>query len=137
MCFFEPTWPFYLTFNLSKTIHFLKRPWFLYVLSKYQVMFKVLQWNAMLWKIPTLKIAVIPQKFPIYRSCIKSSISILKYNQTNQIWAQNNSYTYQFNYSIPSSICHNTTNWKELFSLKGTTFVYVLSSEWLNYWFDT
>ncbi|CAC9504953.1 hypothetical protein [uncultured Gammaproteobacteria bacterium] len=24
--------------------------------------------------------SVIPQKFPIYRSCIKSSISILKYN---------------------------------------------------------
>jgi hypothetical protein len=22
----EPTWPFYLKFNLSKTIHFLKRP---------------------------------------------------------------------------------------------------------------
>jgi hypothetical protein len=50
-------WPFYLKFNLSKTIHFLKRPWFLYVLSKYQAMFKVLQWNARLWKIPTLKIA--------------------------------------------------------------------------------
>jgi hypothetical protein len=24
--FFEPTWPFYLKFNLSKTMHFLKRP---------------------------------------------------------------------------------------------------------------
>ena len=58
MCFFEPTWPFYFKFNLSKTIHFLKRPWFLYVLSKYQAMFKVLQWNARLWKIPTLKIAL-------------------------------------------------------------------------------
>jgi hypothetical protein len=57
LCFFEPTWPFYLKFNLSKTIHFLQRPWFLYVLSKYQAMFKVLQWNARLWKIPTLKIA--------------------------------------------------------------------------------
>ena len=34
-------------------------------------------------------------------------------------------------------ICHNTTKWKELFSLKGTTFVYVLRSNWLNYWFDT
>jgi hypothetical protein len=40
-------------FNLSKTIHFLKRPWFPYVLSKYQAIFKVLQWNARLWKIPT------------------------------------------------------------------------------------
>ena len=29
MCFFEPTWPFYLRFNLSKTIYFLKRTWFL------------------------------------------------------------------------------------------------------------
>ena len=85
--------------------------------------------------------SVIPQKFPFYRSCIKSSISILKYYQINQIWDQNNPYTcnfnYQFNYSIPFSICHNTTKWKELFSLTGTTFVYVLSSDWLNYWFDT
>jgi hypothetical protein len=29
-----------------------------------------------------------------------------------------------FNYSIPFSIIHNTTKWKEIFSLKGTTFVY-------------
>ena len=35
-----------------------------------------------------------------------------------------------FNYSIPFSICHNTTKRKELFLLKGTTFVYVLSSDW-------
>jgi hypothetical protein len=35
-----------------------------------------------------------------------------------------------FNYSIPFSICYNTTKQKELFSLKGTTFVYVLSSDW-------
>jgi hypothetical protein len=35
-----------------------------------------------------------------------------------------------FNYSIPFSSFHNTTKWKELFSLKGTTFVYVLSSNW-------
>ena len=26
---------------------------------------------------------------------------------------------------------------KGTFFLKGTTFVYVLSSDWLNYWFDT
>ena len=57
MCFFEPTWPFYLKFNLSKTIYFLKRTWFLYVLSKYQGMLKILQWNARLRKTPTLKIA--------------------------------------------------------------------------------
>ena len=25
LCFFEPTWPYYLTFNLSKTTYFLKR----------------------------------------------------------------------------------------------------------------
>jgi hypothetical protein len=35
-----------------------------------------------------------------------------------------------FNYSIPFSIFHNTTKRKELFSLKGPTFVYVLSSDW-------
>jgi hypothetical protein len=40
-----------------KTIYFLKRTWFLYVLSKYQGMFKILQWNAMPRKAPTLKIA--------------------------------------------------------------------------------
>ena len=50
MCFFEPTWPFYLKFNLSKTIYCLKRTWFLYILWKYQGMFKVLQWNTRLWK---------------------------------------------------------------------------------------
>jgi hypothetical protein len=48
--FFEPTWPLYLKFNLSKTIYFLKRTWFLYVLSKYHGMFKMLQWNARLRK---------------------------------------------------------------------------------------
>ena len=32
---------------------------------------------------------------------------------------------------------HNTTKRKELFSLKRTIFVYVLSSDWLNLWFDT
>ena len=32
------------------------------------------------------------------------------------------------NYSIPLSSFHNTTKWNEFFSLKGTTFVYVLSS---------
>jgi hypothetical protein len=51
----------------------------------------------------------------------------------HQIWAQNNPYylltsIINFNYSIPFSICHNTTKGKELFSLKGTT--YVLSSDW-------
>jgi hypothetical protein len=51
------SWPFYLKLNLSKTIYFLKHTWFLYVLSKYQGMFKILQWNAMLRKAPTLKIA--------------------------------------------------------------------------------
>ena len=51
----------------------------------------------------------------------------------HQIWAQTNPYLtsiINFNYSIPFSICHNTTKRKELFSLKGTTFVYVLSSDW-------
>ena len=56
--------------------------WFLYVLSKFQGMFKILQWFARLRKTPTLKIArSSPQKFSIYRSCIKSSIEVLKYNQ--------------------------------------------------------
>jgi hypothetical protein len=35
-----------------------------------------------------------------------------------------------FNYFIPFRSCHNTTKWKEHVSLKGTTFVYVLSSDW-------
>jgi hypothetical protein len=51
------TWLFYLKFNLSKIIYFLKCTRFLYVLSKYHGMFKLLQWNARLWKTPTLKIA--------------------------------------------------------------------------------
>jgi hypothetical protein len=34
------------------------------------------------------------------------------------------------NYYIPFSSCHNTTKRKELFSLKGITFIYVLSSDW-------
>jgi hypothetical protein len=37
-----------------------------------------------------------------------------------------------FNHSIPFSSFHNTTKWKELFSWKGTTFVYVLSSDCLH-----
>ena len=67
MCFFEPTWPFYLKHNLPKNIYFLKRTWFLYVLSKYQGMFKILQWNAVLRKTPTLEIA---------RSSLRNSIFI-------------------------------------------------------------
>ena len=138
MCFFEPAWLFHLKFNLSKTIYFLKHTWFLYVLWKYQGMFKVLQWNARLWKTPTLKNrSVIPVKFNIYRSCIKSSIEVLKYICTTK----SNKFGLKiiliyltsiidFNYSIPFSICHNTTKQKKLFSLKGTTFVYVLSSDW-------
>jgi hypothetical protein len=55
LCFFEPAWLFYLKFNLFMRIHFLKSTWFLYVLWKYQGMFKVLQWNARVWKTPTLK----------------------------------------------------------------------------------
>jgi lipoprotein signal peptidase len=51
------------------------------------------------------------------------------------MWAQNNPYTfnfnYQFNYSIPFSICHNTTKWKELFSLKGTTFMFLALIGWI------
>jgi hypothetical protein len=64
--------------TLSKIIYFLKRTWFLYVLSKYQGMFKILQWNARLRKTSTLKIAwSSPKKFSIYRSCIKE-INIIK-----------------------------------------------------------
>ena len=81
LCFFEPTWLFYLKFNLSKTTYFLKRTWFLYILSKYHGMFKFLQWNARLWKKNTYcKNSCFPRKFSIYRSCIKSSIEVLKYN---------------------------------------------------------
>ena len=103
MCFFEPAWLFYLKFNLSKTIYFLKRTWFLYVLWNYQGIFKVLQWNyqrifkvlqwnARLWKTPTLKIA---------QSSPGNSIFI--------------------------GHASNPQKRKELFSLKGTTFV---SSDW-------
>jgi hypothetical protein len=95
LCFFEPTWLFYTKYNLSKTIYFVKRTWFLYVLSKFQ--FKILQWNAKLWA----------QNNPLYLTSIIN-----------------------FNYSIPLSSFHNTTKWNEFFSLKGTTFVYVLSSDW-------
>jgi hypothetical protein len=60
--FFEPTWSLYLQINLSKTIYFLKRTWFLYVLSKYHGMFKILQWNTRLRKTPTLTILKIQVK---------------------------------------------------------------------------
>jgi hypothetical protein len=33
--------------------------------------------------------------------------------------------------------CKWSSGERNFFSLKGTTFVYVLSSDWLNYWFDT
>jgi hypothetical protein len=42
--------------------------------------------------------SVIPGIFNIYRSCIKSSIEILKYNSILQIWVQNNPYIFNFNY---------------------------------------
>jgi hypothetical protein len=133
---FEPTWPFYLKLNLSKTIYFLKGTWFLYVLSKYQGMLKILQWNASLRKTPTFKIArSSPQKFSIYRSCIKSSIEVLT-NTTKSIKVELKiipiylTSIINLNFSIPFRTFHNTTKWKELFSLKGTTFVYVLSSDW-------
>ena len=125
--FFEHTWLFYLKFNISKTIYFLKRTWFLYFLSKFQGMFKILQWNARLRKTPTLKIArSSPQKFSIYRywnttKSIKCGLKIIPIYLTSMI---------NFNYSIPFSSFHNTTKWKELFSLKGTTYIYVLSSNW-------
>ena len=54
-----------------------------------------------------------PQKFPIYRSCIKFGLKIIFIYLTSII---------NFNYSIPFCICHNTTKRKEMFSLKGTTF---------------
>ena len=44
--------------------------------------------------------SVILQKFSIYRSCIKSSIEVLKYNEVHQIWAQNNPYIFNFNYQF-------------------------------------
>jgi hypothetical protein len=36
---------------------------------------------------------------------------------------------YRFKYTMASTSLHVCTG--------GTTFVYVLSSDWLNYWFDT
>jgi hypothetical protein len=120
-------WGTFVTLCVTVTnIYFLKRTWFFYVLSKYQGMFKIVQWNAMLRKTHTLKIAwSFPHKFSIYRSCIKSSIKfglkIIPIYLTSII---------NFNQSIPFSSFHNTTKWKELFSWKGTTFVYVITSDW-------
>jgi hypothetical protein len=54
--------------------YFLKRTWFFYVLWKYQVMFKVLQWNARQWKTPTLKIA---RSSPVYSVFL--SLKIIQY----------------------------------------------------------
>jgi hypothetical protein len=59
--------------------------------------------------------------------------------RTMRVWSKYGIYLtsiINFNYSIPFNICHNTTKRKELFSLKGTTFI--CSKLWLvNYWFDT
>jgi hypothetical protein len=49
--FFEPTWPFYLKFNLSKTIYFLKRTWFLYVLSKFEAIWWIYCILTPIWRI--------------------------------------------------------------------------------------
>ena len=46
---FESTWPFCLKFTFPTPYIFL------YVLSKYNGIFKVLQWNTMLWSIPYSK----------------------------------------------------------------------------------
>ena len=75
--------------------------------------------------------SVITGKFNIYRSCIKSSIEVLKYNKFGlKIILIYLTSIINFNYFIPFSIFHNTTKRKELFSLKGTTFEYVLNSDW-------
>ena len=60
----------------------------------------------------------------MYRSCIKSSkckLKIIPIYFTSII---------NFNYSIRFSSFRNTTKWKELFSLNGTTFIYILISDW-------
>ena len=115
-CLFKPTSPFYLKFNISKTIYFLKRTWFLYVLSKYQDMFKISQWNTKLRKTHTLKIARSPPRnlvfighasIPPYRhynttKSIKFWLKIIPIYLPSII---------NFNYSIPFSIFHNTTKW--------------------------
>ena len=44
--------------------------------------------------------SVIPKKFSLYRSCIKSSIEVLKYNLIHHIWAQNNPYKFLLQLSI-------------------------------------
>jgi hypothetical protein len=131
---FVLTWLFCLKFNLSKTIHFLTRTWFLYVLTKYQAMFKVLQWNASLWKIPTLKIAPLSPRNSIF--IVHASNPQYRYWNTTksikfglQITLIYLTSITNFNYSIPFSMFHNTTKWKERFPFKWTTFVYVLCSD--------
>jgi hypothetical protein len=75
--------------------------------------------------------SIIPGKFNIYRSCIKSSIEVLKSIKFGlkiiHIYLTS---IINFNYSIPFSIFYNTTKRKEIVSLKRATFVYVLSSDW-------
>jgi hypothetical protein len=96
---------------------------------------KVLQRNAMLWDIPCSKNSnVNSRNFSVYRSCIKTSLKNSNTTKCNQ-FVLNMILIYltliiNFKCSLPFSIIHNTTKWKELFSLKGTTFVYVLSSDW-------
>ena len=51
-CFFVSTCQFCLKFSLANIIYFLKRTRFFYILSIYHVMFKILQWSAMLWDTP-------------------------------------------------------------------------------------
>ena len=74
-------WPFPLSLTFPRPYIFWNVHDSSTFCQKYQGMFKILQWNAMLRKTPTLKnSSVIPKKFSIYRSCINSSIEVLKYN---------------------------------------------------------
>lgn len=131
--FIKPTWLFYYKFNLLQDHIFSER--YLYILSKYHAIFKILQWNARQCKIYSRNSSVIHEKFSIYRLCIKSSIEVLKFNSIHQIWDQNNPYILWPSitnciYAITFEYFQNTTKWKELlFLFKRTTFV--CSKFWL------
>jgi hypothetical protein len=76
--------------------------------------------------------SVIPGKFNIYRSCIKSSIEVLKYNQVHPIWAQDNPYIFNFNYQF--QLFHSIQYLSQYNKAKGTIFFkrdyFRISSDW-------
>ena len=63
----------------------------------------------------------------LYRGIVKVTWRV--FNQLN-VWFLFWYAITNFSYDVTSNIFQNTTKRKELFSLKETTFVYVLSSDW-------